>query len=73
MPINRHKLAWPFAGFFVALVALPLALGAATRRPLYVGPTPELAKAQLPYGLAIALGTGIAFALRHLTVVGGVS
>ncbi len=25
----HHKLSWPFAGFFVALVALPLALGGA--------------------------------------------
>lgn len=67
-------LAWrrQLASFGERLMG-SLALGAATRRPLYVGPTPELAKAQLPYGLAIALGTGIAFALRHLTVVGGVS
>lgn len=50
-----------------------LALGAAARRPIYVGPNPELARVQLPYGLAIALGSALAFALRHFALVGGAS
>lgn len=45
------------------------ALGAAARRPIYVGPDPRLAQAQLPYGLAIAVGTAFALVLRHLAVV----
>lgn len=60
---NLAKVAERLTGTF--------ALSAGLRRPLYLGPTPELAAVQLPYGIAIALGTAIASAARALTALPG--